>query len=75
MKHSKIGTGLILMMIVLIISGIACTNYQIPGRDSGGNDNACEECHTDYDRLVEVHSPDSGAPVTGYGRVAPHYEP
>jgi hypothetical protein len=64
------------MMIVLIISGISCTNYQIPGRDSGGStDNACEDCHTDYDRLIEVHTPDAGDPVTGYGRVAPHYEP
>ena len=76
MKHSKIGAGLILMMIVLIISGISCTNYQIPGRDSGGStDNACEDCHTDYDRLIEVHTPDEGAPVKGYGRVAPHIEP
>jgi hypothetical protein len=75
MKHSKIGTGLILMMIVLIISGISCTNYQIPGRDSGGStDNACEDCHTDYDRLIEVHTPETGPPVSGYGRVAPYIE-
>ena len=37
--------------------------------------NNCEVCHTDYERLVDVHSPDTAAPVGGCGGDAPHYEP
>ena len=57
-----------------IIAG--CTNYSIPGRDSGKvTANSCEGCHTDYERLIAVHSPDTGAPVGGCGGSAPHFEP
>jgi len=70
------GAGLIAVIVMLIISGIACTNYTIPGNDGGGSSsNSCEDCHTDYDRLKEVHTPDEGPPVTGYGRVAPPIKP
>lgn len=76
MKNSKIGAGLIILFVVLVISGISCTNYQIPGKGSGNiTENSCEGCHTDYERLVEVHSPDTEPPVGGCGGEAPHYEP
>ena len=64
MKNSKIGAGLIILFVVLVISGISCTNYQIPGKGSGNiTENSCEGCHTDYERLIEVHSPDTEPPV------------
>lgn len=76
MKNSKIGAGLIILFVVLVISGISCTNHQIPGKGSGNiTENSCEGCHTDYERLIEVHSPDTEPPVGGCGGEAPHYEP
>lgn len=64
--------GVKLLGVCLIGSwiGVGCTNHTIPER--GGR---CEECHTDYERLVEVHSPDTAAAVGGCGGDAPHYEP
>jgi hypothetical protein len=76
MRDSKIGSGLVLIFVLLLIAGIGCTNYQIPGNTSPEpKANNCEICHTDYERLVEVHTPDTAAPVSGYGVEAPHYEP
>jgi hypothetical protein len=73
MKNSKIGSGMVLTFVVLMIAGIGCTNYQIPGKTTPKNN--CEICHTDYERLVEVHSPDAAAPASVYGEDPPHYEP
>ncbi len=76
MKDSKIGAGLIILFVVMVISGISCTNYQIPGKGSGNvTENSCEGCHTDYERLKEVHSPDTEPPPSGCGGEAPYYEP
>ena len=76
MKNSQIGSGLVLTFVILLIAGIGCTNYQIPGRTSSEpKANNCEICHTDYERLVEIHSPDTDPPLQGYGEEAPHYEP
>ena len=76
MKDSKIGVGLIILLGILIISGISCTNYQIPGRNTGEvTANTCEGCHTDYDKLIAVHSPDTVPPPSGCGGTAPYYEP
>ena len=76
MRDSKICSGLVLIFVMLLIAGIGCTNYQIPGNTSPEpKANNCEICHTDYERLVEVHTPDTEAPVSGYGVEAPHYEP
>jgi thiosulfate/3-mercaptopyruvate sulfurtransferase len=63
-------------MTALFIAGSSCTNYQIPGRNSGEiTANSCEGCHTDYDRLIEEHTPDDAPPLSGYGTTAPHIEP
>jgi thiosulfate/3-mercaptopyruvate sulfurtransferase len=35
----------------------------------------CEGCHTDYDKLIEVHTPDTGAPAGGCGGSAPVIDP
>ncbi len=78
MRNFRIGSGLVMIFVVMVIAGIACTNYTIPGRDAGGGsgtDNSCEECHTDYERLILVHTPDTAAAVSGCGGDAPHYEP
>lgn len=78
MKDMRIGSGLIMVFAVLVLAGIACTNYTIPDKKKDGpivTANYCEECHTDYARLVEVHTPDTAAPVGGCGGEAPHYEP
>ena len=63
------------VMLVWIIGG--CTNYTIPGKESGDKikANSCEGCHTDYARLIEVHSPDTTPPAGGCGGEAPSYEP
>lgn len=36
---------------------------------------SCEGCHTDYEHLQEVYSPDTTEPAGGCGGEAPHYEP
>ena len=78
MRDSKIGSGLLAVFVLLLIAGIGCTNYKIPGSGGGNGEieaNSCEGCHTDYDRLIAVHSPDTAPPVGGCGGDAPHYEP
>jgi len=76
MKNSSIGYIVLMMTGMLLVGGIACTNYTIPGRDGGKvSPNSCEGCHIDYERLVEVHSPDTAPPAGGCGGEAPHYEP
>jgi hypothetical protein len=76
MKNSKIGLGLVITVLMLVIAGIGCTNYQIPGKEPPPPPvNYCEDCHTDYDRLQLVYTPDTAAPVGGCGGEAPHYEP
>ena len=76
MKGIKFGSGLVLLFVVMVFTGIACTNYTIPGKGTGEvKANSCEGCHTDYARLIAVHSPDTAPPVGGCGGEAPHYEP
>ena len=79
MKLTTIKRSLILLstglLFTWIISGF--TSYTVTGQDSGDQieANSCEGCHTDMARLIEVHSPDTVAPVSGCGGTAPHYEP
>jgi len=76
MKDLRIGSGLAMIFVILVIAGISCTNYTIPGKDSGEvTANSCEGCHTDYERLILVHTPDTAPPPSGCGGTAPHYEP
>jgi hypothetical protein len=70
------GLGFVWICLVggWIFSG--CTNYTIPDEDHNKISAAsCEGCHTDYERLIEVHTADTTAPVGGCGGEAPHYEP
>ncbi len=76
MKDLKIGLSAIVVFGMIIGLGISCTNYTIPDKNNIRISAAsCEGCHTDYERLIEVHSPDTGAPAGGCGGTAPHYEP
>lgn len=36
---------------------------------------SCEGCHTNYEHLMKVYTPDSTLPAGGCGGEAPHYEP
>jgi len=76
MKDLKIGLSAIVVLGIIVGIGIGCTNYTIPDKNSDRISAAsCEGCHTDYERLIEVHTPDTGAPSGGCGGTAPHYEP
>ncbi|MCK5134401.1 MAG: hypothetical protein KAR19_01335 [Bacteroidales bacterium] len=72
----KRGPRLITVCLVAAWIFAGCTSYTIPGKDSGKiKANSCEGCHTDYARLIEVHSPDTAPPAGGCGGEAPHFEP
>ena len=72
----KKGKGILPAFILMAGLIASCTNYTIPGRNSGKVEaNSCEGCHIDKERLIAVHSPDTNAPVGGCGGTAPHYEP
>ncbi len=75
MKNLKIGLGLVVMFLLMLIAGIGCTNYQIPGKGGVSKANNCEFCHTDYEHLMEVYTPDTADPVSGCDADAPHIEP
>jgi len=44
-------------------------------QDDSENVASCEGCHTNYEHLQLVYSPDTVAPAGGCGGEAPHYEP
>jgi hypothetical protein len=76
MKKLKSGHNLGWIAAALIGTMAGCINYTIPGRDSGKIEvNSCEGCHTDYERLMAVHSPDTAPPAGGYEGEVPFYEP
>jgi hypothetical protein len=76
MKRTLVSYSVLFIFVGLMVAGISCTNYTIPGRGSKPvSPNSCEGCHIDYDRLMEVYSPDTVAPAGGCGGEAPHYEP
>ena len=73
-----INRGAGLMGLSLVLAGMiaGCANYSIPGVGGGAvTANSCEGCHTDYERLIEVHTPDTTPPPAGCGGAAPEYEP
>ncbi|MEZ5069736.1 MAG: hypothetical protein R2751_01910 [Bacteroidales bacterium] len=72
----KTGSHIFLVLGVFLAMGMGCTSYTIPDKNSNTvTANSCEGCHTDYERLIAVHSPDTVEPVGGCGGAAPHYEP
>lgn len=76
MKNSTPGSGLLAVFAVLLLAGIGCTNYEIPGKGSvEPQKNFCEDCHTDLERLMAVQTPDSAASFDGFYMDVPYYEP
>ncbi len=58
--------------LILLIAGCAkVTNKDKDTLPYG----TCEGCHTDYEHLQLVYTPDTAAPASGCGGSAPHYEP
>ena len=66
---------LILLLLILGVINNYCTYKTINDGEDELASNSCEECHTDYDLLQEVYSPDTIESAGGCGGEAPHYEP
>lgn len=63
-----------LLLSVVAISFSSCT--QVDNKDIKNlSYGTCEGCHTDYQHLKLVHTPDTAAPIGGCGGTAPHFEP
>ncbi len=61
---------LVIFSLILVSCGDKSTNVNEPLPIA-----SCEGCHTNYQHLVKVHSPDTALPSGGCGGEAPHYEP
>lgn len=70
---------IILLSLIVILSACNEEEKDLPITPGNGGElakNSCEGCHTDYELLKQVHTPDP--PSTGgagCGGEAPHYEP
>lgn len=64
---------LLLAIIIMVGSTTGCKNKT--NSDLATPQSSCEGCHTDYEHLKLVFTPDTAAPVGGCGGEAPHYEP
>ena len=72
----KRGAGAVGVAILLAFIIGGCANYTIPDNSRKIiSANSCEGCHTDYDRLVEVHDTNYPPPMGGCGGSAPFYFP
>ena len=73
-KLTKSISRTLLLLSVVAISFSSCT--QVNNKDLKNlSYGTCEGCHTDYEHLKLVYSPDTAAPLGGCGGSAPHYEP
>ena len=70
---------IILLALVFVITACNDDEKELPMTPDAGNQlakNSCEGCHTDYDLLKKVHTPDPPSTgAAGCGGEAPHYEP
>lgn len=62
------------IVIMALFALVSCDNDDDDADDSE-NVASCEGCHTNYQHLQAVYSPDTVAPAGGCGGDAPHYEP
>ncbi|MCX7880061.1 MAG: hypothetical protein N2517_05315 [Ignavibacteria bacterium] len=67
-------------MLAFIVSALLCAIFLGCSEDNSLQDKtknvaSCEGCHTNYDHLQKVYSPDTSLPAGGCGGEAPHYEP
>ncbi|HAF30051.1 MAG TPA: hypothetical protein DCG75_13505 [Bacteroidales bacterium] len=75
MKEKIKGLGFLFFIAVLILLNYSCTEKTITFETEGESVASCEGCHTNYDYLKEVYSPDTIVVAGGCGGDAPHYEP
>lgn len=74
MKNLKLMLVMFISAWVLLI--VSCSDDDNNSNDPSKTDVAsCEGCHTNYDHLKVVHSPDTVTVGGGCGGDAPHYEP
>lgn len=70
---------IILIALVFVITACNDDEKELPMTPDAGNQlakNSCEGCHTDYDLLKQVYTPDPPSTgAAGCGGEAPHYEP
>lgn len=75
-RKLKRGSGIVGLCLVMAWMIAGCANYTVPDKGNLPIDaNSCEGCHTDYEKLIAVHSPDTTPPASGCGGEAPSYEP
>ncbi len=69
--------SLLFTAFTLIFLFSNCEKVIIDNGDGPGGHTlaSCIGCHTDYNHLRLVHSPDTDPPAGGCGGTAPHYEP
>jgi len=68
----------IILIFLFLFIGILTSHCTYKTIDDGSEElasNSCEECHTDYDLLKEVYTPDTVAAAGGCGGDAPEYKP
>ena len=67
---------IIILLLYFVNLFISCAeNADEVGVDSNQSANSCLECHTNYELLKEIASPDTVVESGGCGGDAPHYEP
>jgi hypothetical protein len=67
----------IILFAALVIIGCQKEDIKVPTDPLQGGlaKNSCEGCHTNYDLLKQIHSPDTVHAAGGCGGDAPHIEP
>lgn len=68
-------TIMMITMALCVVMFVACSDEDKDPKNDTGKVNSCEGCHTNYNHLKEVHSPDVDIPVGGCGGDAIHIEP
>jgi thiosulfate/3-mercaptopyruvate sulfurtransferase len=68
-------TVLLILLPFMSLVILFCTQTTWEDPDKNKHLASCEGCHTNYEYLIEVHSPDTAEAVGGCGGDAPVYEP
>lgn len=75
MKGKIKAINCLFFIAILVVLNYSCTEKTITFEKEGAANKSCEGCHTNYELLQEVYTPDTLAPAGGCGGDAPHYEP
>lgn len=63
------------LLLISVLFIYSCENNDKPTNTTNSNVNSCEGCHTNYDNLKKVYTPDSIAPAGGCSGEAVVIEP